>query len=81
MNVVQAQTVFDHAVSGEYKVHIQATKEETDELRKALATVDKYKQAALKAVKHKEKDADFTVYKYAVKTDLVVVIIETGACG
>lgn len=54
---------------------------ETDELRAALATVERYKRAAFKAMGLNEKGADWTMVDYAVKTDCVVVTVEQGACG
>jgi len=72
---------YDGAVRGRRKVVVSATKQETDELRAALAVVDKFKRVALQAAKVKEKDADWTMLEYAVKTDRVIVTIEDGACG
>jgi protein tyrosine phosphatase len=72
---------YDGAVRGERSVVISATKQETDELRAALAVVERFKKVALQAAKVKEKDADWTMLTYAVKTDKVIVKIEDGACG
>lgn len=62
-------------------VRVTATPEETAELRKALAVVDKYKKAAYKAAKTNERHADWTMVGYAVKTDAVIVTIDQGAAG
>ena len=56
-------------------------KADTDALRAALAVVQAYRDAALKALRTKEKDADWTTVDYAVKTDCVVVTVSQGACG
>lgn len=64
-----------------HELTIQATPTQTNELRQALAVVDRWKKRALAAVGHKEKDADWTMVGYAVKTDRVIITVESGACG
>ena len=61
-------------------VKITATPEETTELRRALAVVDRFRKAAFKAAKA-GKDADWTEVGFAVKTDAVVVTVEQGMAG
>lgn len=56
-------------------------KADTDALRAALAVVQAYRIAALRALRTSEKRADWTMVDYAVKTDCVVVTVSQGACG
>lgn len=81
MKIENTTTVFNGPVNGEYQVVFSATKDETDELRKALAIVHKWEKEASLAVKQNPKADDFTMYGFAVKTDKVIVTIEAGACG
>lgn len=64
-------------------VRIEATTEELAQLRQALATVDRFKQTALRAANAKEgpKGADWTMVGYAVKTDCVIVTVNQGMAG
>jgi len=57
------------------------TRAETDELRKALQIVDKYRLRAHSASGLRPKDADWSMVEFAVKTDAVVCTVEIGACG
>jgi len=70
------------AISGYKTVRIPGTKEQMDELRQALAVVDRYKQKAMK-VGHavKENWADWMMVGYAVKTNCVEVKVEQGMAG
>jgi hypothetical protein len=43
--------------------------------------VQSYRDAALRALRVREKDADWTTVDYAVKTDCVVATVRRGACG
>ena len=70
------------AISGYTTVRIPGTKEQMDELRAALAVVDRYKRKAMKAGNTvKENWADWTMVGYAVKTDCVEVKVEQGMAG
>jgi hypothetical protein len=80
MKVEKVKNVWDGAVNGLDEITFTATKEETDELRNALAIVNKWQKQALKEVPG-AKGADWTMVKYAVKTDRVIVGVESGACG
>jgi hypothetical protein len=80
MKVDNVKQCWNGAVNGRDEVTFTATKAETDELRNALAIVDKWQKQALKQVPS-AKGADWTMVTYAVKTDKVIVGIETGACG
>jgi len=67
-------------------ISIGITREESEELRAALAIVQKYEKAALQAVraKHKynpAKDADWCEIAYSVKNDKVIVGIRDGMAG
>lgn len=52
-----------------------------DALRAALAVVESYRSAAMRALKKRERDADWTMVEYDVKPDGVVVRVHQGACG
>lgn len=52
-----------------------------DELRAALDVVQRYRDAAMRALRLREQDADWTMVDYAVKNDCVVVTVNRGACG
>jgi hypothetical protein len=80
MKVDSVKQCWSGAVNGRDEVTFTATKAETDELRSALAIVDKWQKQALKKVPS-AKGADWTMVTYSVKTDKVIVGIESGACG
>jgi hypothetical protein len=80
MKVDNVKQCWNGAISGRDEVTFTATKAETDELRSALAIVDKWQKQALKKVPLVE-GSDWTMVTYAVKTDKVIVGIESGACG
>lgn len=54
---------------------------DTNALRAALATVNRYKKAAMQALSLTERGADWTMIEYSVKNDCVVATVEQGACG
>lgn len=56
-------------------------KADTDAPRAALAVVQAYRDASLKALRTIEKGSDWTTVEYAVETDCVVVTVNRGACG
>ena len=70
-------------ISTKTEVRIEAAPEELAELRRALATVDKFKQVALRAAGAKEgaKGADWTMVGYGVKTDCVILTVNQGMAG
>lgn len=73
--------IFSGPVSGELEVTIGITKEQADELKQALAVVQRYEKQALKAAKVSKKESDWVMLSYAVKNDKVIVNIQDGACG
>lgn len=77
------KTLYQGAISVKREVTLvpEDLKKDTDELRLALALVDRYKKAALRALKTTEKTADWTMIEYSVKTDCVIVTVDQGACG
>lgn len=83
MNVRKIEKIFNGAVNARQKVTLEVTNEQSDELREALKVVEKYKQAAIKALKYKEmiKGSDWHMFEYAVKSDCVIVDVQNGACG
>lgn len=80
MKIDNVKECWSGAVSGRDEVTFTATKAETDELRSALAIVDKWRKQALKQIPS-AKGADWTMLTYAVKTNKVIVGVESGACG
>lgn len=68
-------------ISGYSVVDVETTSSQVEELRKALAVVDRFRFAALKAAKIQEKNAEWTMLAYACKGNKVTVTIEQGACG
>lgn len=62
-----------------------ADQSESEELRQALAVVQRYQETAAKAVdvrvRSKDPNCDWVMFEFAVKNDKVVVTVESGACG
>lgn len=81
MKAIGTKKWFDSAVRGSTEAIFEATKEETQQLFEALRVVEKWKLAARRALKHDEKDADWTTYHYFVKSGMVHVQVDSGACG
>lgn len=89
ISIREKKTLYQGAISYKMEVTLvpdadpgKSGKESTDELRAALALVDRYRKAAFAALKlGKIADADWTMVDYAVKGDCVIVTIEQGACG
>lgn len=74
------------AVWGLTNISIGITREESEELRAALAIVQKYEKAALKAIQSNRKcnpakDSDWCEISYSVKNDKVIVGIRDGMAG
>lgn len=73
-------------VWGLTNVSIEITKEESVELRSALAIVQRYEKTALQAIRHEHKynptkDSDWCEIAYSVKNDKVIVSIRDGMAG
>ena len=72
-------------VVGEVSVSFDIDSIEAKELRDALAIVDKYKKAAIKAIKEETKEdpttSDWLEVHYQVKNNMVFVLIKDGMCG
>ena len=83
MKYRDARVVRQGSINTLYEVTIVPEKglEDTNELRLALALVDRYKKMALQALKTTEKQADWTMIEYAVKNDCVVVTVDQGMSG
>lgn len=73
--------IFNGPINGEREVIIELTKEQSGELKQALAVVQRYEKQALKVAKVSKKEADWVMVDYSVKTDKVIVNIQDGACG
>lgn len=81
MKVKESKSLFHGSVCDEDEVVIETSEEESDELRKALRVVDKYRLASLNKIKYHYADQDWTMVEYDVKNDKVTVKIIRGACG
>lgn len=83
MKTRDAKRTYTGAVNCKYEVTVVPPegRADTDELRRALATIDRYKKAALKALGLNEKEADWTLVEFGVKTDCVEVWVQQGSCG
>lgn len=86
MNIESVEIGPGSVVWGLTNVFIGITKEESNELRAALAIVQKYEKAALQAFHHKfkhnpAKDSDWCEIDYSVKNDKVIVGIRDGMAG
>lgn len=73
-------------VWGSTNVSIRITKEESSELRSALAVIHKYEKAAVQEFVKKNKynptkDSDWCEISHAVKQDKLIVKIRDGSAG
>lgn len=81
---VEVTNKHEGAVYGSATVTMtELTQEETDELRKALKVVDKYRLRAHRAsgFSPAPKGGDWSMVDFAVKTDTVICTVQVGACG
>lgn len=86
MNIKSIDRVFDGVVSAETAISIEINKQASDELRSALAIIQKYQKAAIKAFQNKQKydptkKSDWCQISYSVKNDKVIVNIKDGMAG
>ena len=86
MIIKNVDCVFAGVVSGETKISIEIDRQASDELRSALAIVQKYENAAVKAFQNKRKydprkESDWCEMSYSVKNDKVIVNIKDGMAG
>lgn len=85
MKILEIQDVFQGAVSGQMDVSIALEPGEAAKLREALALIQKYEKAALKAIKEEKKyspaESDWHNIQYAVKNDRIIVKIKDGMAG
>lgn len=86
MKIEKIERVQDGVIWGSTDIHIEITKEESDELRAALAVVRKYEKAALQEITLKNKynpakESDWCEISYATKNDRVIVNIRDGMAG
>jgi hypothetical protein len=79
IRIREQKTLYCGAVSHKMEVTL-VPDDGTDELRAALAVVDRYREVAFAALKV-GAEADWTMVDYTVKDDCVTVTIEQGACG
>ena len=71
------------AVKAKYVTTIEATREEITALQMALSQVEAFKHLARKASGAKQKDADWTMYSFQIRSrdGQVDVTIDQGMCG
>lgn len=82
----EVKSIFDNAVSRTCEVTILLPDpKESEGLRQALATVQKYQDVATKATKTrvhgKDPNCDWVMFNFAVKNDKVVITVDSGSCG
>jgi hypothetical protein len=76
----QTKVVQDSAVYGEYDVTFSISKEESNELKKALAVIDKYEKAALEELKE-TAGGDLRTFRYFLRSNSVIIKVSEGAIG
>lgn len=86
MKIENIRTLPGSAVRGQTEVIISIDPEQAQELKKALAIVHQYENAAMKAICLDKKItdprlSDWHKTSYAVKNDKVIVMVEDGMCG
>lgn len=85
MSKPEVRQTYNGAVAARWEVNIPLAAEgEADELRAALAVVQKYQEQAAKAAKvrvGKDGNCDWAMYGFVVKNDKVLVEVQAGACG
>ena len=74
---IEVSSIWQGAVCGEHQVAIDISREQADELRKALSIVQKYEKMALAVY----KESDWCEIDYSVKNDKVLVLIRDGMAG
>ena len=81
---VAVKKIFNGPINGEQEVTIDLTKEQAEELKKALALVRNYEKQALKAAKISKKESDWIMVDYTIQKGgyhKLIVNIQDGACG
>lgn len=85
MKILEIKDVFQGAVSGQTDVSIALEQGEAVKLREALALIQKYEKAALKAMREEKNysptESDWHNIQYAVKNDRIIVKIKDGMAG
>lgn len=83
MQVLKTKQHHNGPVNCHHEVILGITKEEADELRKALKLITKYEKAATSELGFAQviKSSDWHMFGFAVKNDRVVVDVQLGACG
>ena len=82
----EVKNIYNGAVSRTREVTILLPDpKESEELRQALAVVQKYQDAATKAtetrVHGKDPNCDWVMFNFAIKNDKVIITVESGSCG
>lgn len=83
ITVRSQRAVFQGPVNERHEAVLEPSggRADTNELKAALDVVQRYRNAAMRALRLRDRDADWTTVEYAVKTDCVVVTVNRGACG
>ena len=82
---IEISDVFQSVIWSETDVSIALKPGEAENLRDALALIQKYEKAAFKAIKDKTgncpTESDWYNVQYAVKNDRIIVKIKDGMAG
>jgi hypothetical protein len=85
MKILEIKDVFQGVVSSQTDVSVELEAGEAAKLREALALIQKYEKAALKALKQEKgycvTESDWHNIQYAVKNDRIIVKIKDGMAG
>jgi len=87
MEVVKVEKLYAGCVQGADRVILAHSAEEAEELKRALAVVARYEQAAKKAAKvvlegdEGSFTSDWVMYSYEVGEEVACVTVTSGACG
>jgi hypothetical protein len=85
MKILEIKDAFQGVVSSQTDVSIALEPGEAAKLRDALALIQKYEKAALKALKQEKgysaTESDWHNIQYAVKNDRIIVKIKDGMAG
>lgn len=85
MKLESVEHVGGTVVSARTAVTFSVERKSANELRQALAIVQRYEKAAVKAVQQEihndPRESDWHRFSFAVKNDKVVVTIEDGMAG
>lgn len=79
MKILSSKSIYNNAVRGEHEVRIETDK--AKELSDALILVREFENKVLEVSGLSKKDADWTMFRYDIRGNEVLINIEQGACG